>query len=64
MVGFLLIRLQKIKGSPNWIPSILKKPLICQAGSAEAFAGSPATGGKRVHNQQERGKSQSLILHI
>jgi hypothetical protein len=22
----------------------MKKPLICQAGSAEAFAGSPATG--------------------
>jgi hypothetical protein len=25
----------------------IKKPLICQAGSAEAFAGSSATGRKR-----------------
>ncbi len=30
-------------GSP-----LSKKPLICQAGSAEAFAGSSATGRERL----------------
>jgi hypothetical protein len=27
----------------------IKKPLICQAGSAEAFAGSTATGREHFH---------------
>jgi hypothetical protein len=41
--------------------SSYKKPLICQAGSAEAFAGSSATGTERIYYRQERGKSQVLI---
>lgn len=39
----------------------IKKPLICQAGSAEAFAGSPATGRERLHYWQPRNESQALI---
>jgi hypothetical protein len=30
------------------------KPLICQAGSAEAFAGSPASGREHIYNRQEQ----------
>ena len=40
----------------------IKKPLICQAGSAEAFAGSPATGREQTYYRQKVVKSQTLIL--
>jgi hypothetical protein len=36
----------------------IKKPLICQAGSAEAFAGSPATGREQFYDRLEFGKGQ------
>ena len=38
----------------------IKKPLICQAGSAEAFVGSSATGREQLYYWQEPGKSQAL----
>lgn len=41
--------------------SLIKKPLICQAGSAEAFAGSLATGREHINYRQEWDKSQALI---
>ena len=37
----------------------IKKPLICQAGSAEAFAGSPATGREHINNRQDLAKVKS-----
>jgi hypothetical protein len=39
-------------------PHKKENPLICQAGSAEAFAGSPAAGRERYYNRQVFGKSQ------
>jgi hypothetical protein len=35
-----------IRSGPLWDPSEIKKPLICQAGSAEAFLGSTITDGE------------------
>lgn len=35
-----------IRSGPRWESTEIKKPLICQAGSAEAFIGSTTTGGE------------------
>jgi hypothetical protein len=44
--------LQKYKGAQNGSPK-KEKPLICQAGSAEAFADSAAIGRERIYYRQK-----------
>lgn len=39
----------------------IKKPLICQAGSAEAFVDSTATGREQHYYRSERARSQAEI---
>ena len=41
-----LSTIELIRSGPLWEPTEIKKPLICQAGSAEAFIGSTTTGGE------------------
>jgi len=41
----------------------MKKPLICQAGSAETFAGSPATG-REHHNYTAYRTSVKLKVDV
>lgn len=38
----------------------IKKPLICQAGSAEAFVGSAATGRERLNDGVRRTNCQVI----
>ena len=44
----------------------IKKPLICQAGSAEAFAGSTATGREHFYSTYligfVKGKLKTLVF--
>ena len=42
----------------------IKKPLICQAGSAEAFVGSAAAGREHYKYTSSVGKSKTLFKEV